>query len=265
MQKYQFFRIETFSHDNARGIVSEILRVPSYCKHVEQPLSTYPVFSGVFDLNEAPRLLRYLIEYSNAKTLHKTPHNRHVFAAGITSYPLTLDLIESDPAELALYLKWERLTLNFLKMEFKDNLFNVSSHLDERFPHLHFFVMPRLMPDGKINLNAHPGRNSNLKNQNETGKVKMCRFRAEMSALLRRFYHSVGIYLGMTLKGQITRKRALKRIWLKKIKPESDKKIEEMVKLKSVPTVCPENKPVITEWNNPFLYKCNVTKPLKSL
>ncbi len=179
---------------------------------------------GVFGLEEAPRLLRHLIKYSSAKRMRKTAQNRQVFASGTCSYPKPWLFIADSPF-LKEYEDWKSECLNFLKMEFGNDLFHVLEHRDERYAHLHFFVMPKLKPDGSICLTAHPGRYSNELNWKLNPSVKREKYKQAMRDLLNRFYQFVSSKFGFSRKSENVRKRVSRQKWEDELREISDKKI----------------------------------------
>jgi len=225
----QFISINAYNVSKARSIVSEAMRVKSYCKHVLNPIAPNVVFCDGFSPFDMPRLLRHLIKYSNAKTMHKLPKNRLVFCAGVVSYPKTPLFIESSQKEQLEYLKWKHLNNQFFDKEFGCDFMGTIEHLDERYAHLHYYVMPKLENSGKIALKAHPGRNFNLANQNESGSFKRKGYIQAMKDFLQRYYEQVGRLMGWSIRSSTPRKRVSREKWEDELKQISDKKILQML------------------------------------
>ena len=78
--------------------------------------------------------------------------------AGVVSYPGPRKEIDDDPVDQDIYLLWRRLTLAWLVAQFGEHLLSVVEHSDERYYHLHFYVVPTLGPRNRLNVGQlHPG------------------------------------------------------------------------------------------------------------
>lgn len=225
----QFISIKAYKLSDVPRIVKEAMRVQSHCRHVPEPTQPNTLFSKKLGLDRAVKFLKALCAKSAQMTGRKVRKDLLIFAAGTCSYPKTPMLIEKDPQERAKYEQWKQLSINHLKKEHGDDLFCVLEHTDERYLHLHYFCMPRLMPDGRINLVAHPGRTANIENQNEPPAVKRSAYKEAMRRYLDRYYKFVGFLMGWARKTQTPRKRVSKKQWEDTLKQVSDQKILKML------------------------------------
>ncbi len=219
---FPFISLQCYKLSDARGVVSEALRVPSYCKHVNNPKEPSVLFSVGYALKDLPKMLRSLVKLSNENSERRLRKDAIVFVAGAASFPVNPEAIEGSREHQIAYAKWKLLTLEFLKEQFQKDLFCVIEHTDERFAHLHFFVTPKLRLDYKIVCDAHPGRNSNLANQNLLGKEKQALYRKAMSAFLDLYFKKVGSKMGWQRKSPTPRKRVSREQWKEQHRSKSD-------------------------------------------
>ena len=76
--------------------------------------------------------------------------------AGVVSYPVERKAI--DDVDRDAYGLWCQDVIEWLKRHFGDHLISVVEHTDERFLHLHYFVVPTLDLHNRLNVNQlHPG------------------------------------------------------------------------------------------------------------
>lgn len=117
---------------NVRQIIAEAKREAKACPHVLNPQTPTKIY-GV-DLDEVERLAiaSKVGQYDsrNRKLRIDTP----ILLAGIASYPY-----DEYKANQKNFKSWLNDNLNWLKKIYGNNLKNVTLHLDETHPHIHFF------------------------------------------------------------------------------------------------------------------------------
>jgi hypothetical protein len=79
--------------------------------------------------------------------------------AGVVSYPWDHLSLCDDPVDSDAYSLWQQMTLAWLRHQFGYHLNSVVEHRDERYRHLHFYAVPNLLEDRRLDINQiHPGR-----------------------------------------------------------------------------------------------------------
>ena len=137
-----------------RDVLAEAGRETAACPHIEAPRPPKRLFG--LALPEVERAtLRQAEEARDAKG-RKLRKDSPVMLAGVLSYPVALaDMNERSRADYAV---WETRSLRWLSGRYGDTLASVVRHEDESFPHLHYFIVPRLTSDRRLDLEAvHPG------------------------------------------------------------------------------------------------------------
>lgn len=131
---------------NIRSVIAEAKREHDACPHVAEPQPPTKIFG--IELEEVERLaIACRNEYKDIQG-RKLRTDTPTLLAGITSYPNAQ--YESDPDK---YLEWQNDTVEWLKKHYGNNLKNITLHLDEEHPHLHFYA---ISADGKAK-NIHAG------------------------------------------------------------------------------------------------------------
>lgn len=146
------------SYSCINGVTREGARAPGATPHIREcgePHLLYgisPIEAGGIaieranqarDHGERPRRLR-----RDGKAL----------VAGVFSYPAPRRVLENDRGEMDTYLRWRDMTLAFLIQQHGDHLQSVVEHDDETYMHIHFYVLPQLRSDRRLDMPAiHPG------------------------------------------------------------------------------------------------------------
>jgi hypothetical protein len=140
------------------GITREGARVPSASKHIRYP-GEPRILHGRSPL-EAGNLATERADQAFDHGCRRRRLRRDGIAllAGVVSYPVPRQSVDEDPCDQDVYGWWRAMTVDWLVMQFGDHLHSVVEHADERFLHLHFYVVPQLQPNLRLNLNhIHPG------------------------------------------------------------------------------------------------------------
>jgi hypothetical protein len=151
---------------------------------------------------------------TSGKKLKKTAH---VLIAGVVSYPLETKYLKNNDEKLKLYEEWQKRTIKHIDQEFgADNVMCILEHTDEEYPHLHFYVKPKLTPDKTYTLDdLHPGRRA-VKEMGgytkENGKQRRIAYKAGMREFQDRFYNSVSSYFAHARTGP-RRQRLTREGW----------------------------------------------------
>jgi hypothetical protein len=154
------------------GITREGARIPGAANHIKYP-STPKLLYGCSPL-EAGRLAAERADqaYDHGRRRRGLRRDGIALLAGVASYPVLRKLVESDAAEKEAYMRWCAMTLLWLIQQFGEHLLSVVEHADENFLHLHYYVVPKLRPDGRLNLHEiHPGRRA----KRDAAEVDACK------------------------------------------------------------------------------------------
>lgn len=191
------------------GITREGARVPGACNHVR--LRAEPVILYGTSPIEAGQLatIRADQAYDHGKRLRRIRPNGWALLAGVISYPVPRKDVESDPAQKRRYLIWQKLVLRFLKRTFRDHLKSGVEHSDEKFLHLHFYVVPELRADRRLNTrDIHPGliMKRDAEEAGASKKVQDAAYRSGMSRWQDDYWWAVSRHLGHTRFGPARRR-----------------------------------------------------------
>ena len=149
--------------------------------------------------------------------------------AGVVSYPVPRQVVESDPAEKDVYLRWRAMLLAWLIQQFGEHLMSVVEHGDEEFPHIHFYVVPTLLPDRHLNLHEiHPGQRMK-RDAAEAGacqKFQDAAYRSGMARWQDDFWYAVSRHFGHDRYGP-KRARVSRRERLMEKRMEEEKARQE--------------------------------------
>jgi hypothetical protein len=139
------------------GVIAEAVRAPRNAPHVAFPDEPAQIF-GIDPLevaHQATELLR-LAKDSRGRRLRSSCVS---LIAGVATYPIPKSEMGGFVSDRDFYHLWEQQTLEFLQQEHGDALKCVLRHEDETHLHLHFYILPVLTMDGRLDfLHAHPGR-----------------------------------------------------------------------------------------------------------
>ncbi len=161
---YQFVHLESFSRKpDAKGrgtdfIFSEASRKPEASIHVEHPLPPVVVYGvdvgTVQEIHDtAAAAATIAVKGGHIRKLAKDKKTLHTVVA---SYPVTMAEIRDDPGKRKEAEEWEQRTISWLRALYGDDLKSVIRHEDEKFYHIHAYVVPLDEP-GMSALKYHPG------------------------------------------------------------------------------------------------------------
>lgn len=146
---FQFIHLETFSRKADKGgrtvsfVLDEADRQPDACQHVAVPAPPAVVFGSV--LSEVRTLHDTRASEAMTEAAGKPKRIRsdqHTLATVVSSFPVPWDEVRANAVQAAALADWERRTVGWLRDQFGDQLKAVVRHDDERYPHLHAYVLP---------------------------------------------------------------------------------------------------------------------------
>ncbi|MEP1445551.1 MAG: plasmid recombination protein [Paraglaciecola sp.] len=213
MSGYQFFHIETYARIPSRtgkkqsviGLVREAERHPNACLHIESPKKPTQLF-GKHPSIVADDIIKLSEQALDSKG-RKLRTDAQVLLAGVASYPIQCEQVTLDCPKLQ---KWLTLNLAFLKAEYGNALKSVILHLDENYPHIHFYCHPDLDGESKLNIrDIHCGmklRDSVPDKGIGSGKLRSRLYKQAMRDQQDRYHQQVGVECGLARIGPKTRK-----------------------------------------------------------
>lgn len=169
-----------------RDIAGEAERAPEHSLHVPVPQKPSLLF-GVLPSEAVAEAERRAIESKDVRG-RKIRKDAHVLLAGVASHPATVGQLV-DLATRKNYEQWSRDTLDWLKQKYGKSLLSVVEHLDEKHPHLHFYVVPQVGP-GFNAKSLHDGFKAAESAKNQVEQKRL--YCDAMRALQDDFFRAVG-------------------------------------------------------------------------
>ncbi len=213
MAGYQFFHVESYARfpsknlkkQGVSGIANEAERVSEACPHVDSP-RPYKLMMGCKP-SEAADIAILRSEQGKDKLGRKLRKDAQIMLAGVASYPVPI--AELNPSDEALN-HWLKLNYKFLRKKYGNRLKSIVAHTDEPYFHIHFYIIPELDDEGKMNIGqVHDGILARDLVGGKKAKEKMRAYKKAMRALQDDYFESVGKICGLTREG--ANKRRLSR------------------------------------------------------
>lgn len=183
----------TRSLRNVRQIIAEAKREPDACPHVENPLQPKHIY-GV-SLDEVEALAYESTDGKTDKRGRKLRDDTPIILAGIASYPR-----EEYESNQDNFKRWLDDTIAWLHTEYGDNLKNITMHLDEPHPHIHFYA---ISPTGRAK-DIHAGYIGEQEQKAQAGYTNASNKNAYKEAMREfqlRYNLDVGVPNGMLKDG----------------------------------------------------------------
>lgn len=217
MSGFQFLHVETYSiiaskdnkRQSARNVAAEADRFALACPHINnlrQPVRLYGCSA-----NEVVDLAEKIFKSAKDKLGRKIRKDANIILAGVTSYPVPIsELTPSDE-----YLKkWIFLNLQFFKEKYGEQYKSAIAHVDEKYFHIHFFVLPEVTSKNILNFSAiHDGILARESASQLGAKAKMRAYTEAMRAFQDEYHDKVGAPCGLTREGP-KRRRLTRKEWV---------------------------------------------------
>lgn len=222
---FQFVHFEGFSRQGGKSgrttdfVFGEAARRPDACPHVGEQQPPETVFGvGIKEVqalhDERAAIARDLMSNGRSRAIRKT---QQTLATVIASHPFTIAEVRNDSAKAAAVAAWERRTVAWLCAKYGDQLVGVVRHVDERFCHLHAYLLPgnAMMKVSDLHpghvakaavVDAGPRRGEDAKALNRRGDQA---YREAMRRWQDSYHQHVGVPCGLARLGP--GKRRLKR------------------------------------------------------
>ena len=154
------------------GITREGARIPGAANHIKYPRAPKLLY-GCSPLEAGRQATERADQaYDHGRRRRRLRRDGIALLAAVASYPVPRHVVENDSAEQATYRRWSKMTLDWTIEVFGEHLLSVVEHADENFLHLHYYVVPKLRPDGRLNLHEiHPGRRA----KRDAAEVDACK------------------------------------------------------------------------------------------
>lgn len=190
-------------------IVAEATRQPGHCEHVNQPLP--PVLIEGVDPMEIPAMISADVKAARKELRGSGTRIRGDTRSLVTyvgSFPLPTALLDADPANREAYETWKRDHIAFVKAEATAagaEVVSVVEHLDEEFPHVHAYALPRAVRGYRADA-VHPGAAARTAAV-AAGADPFAAYRQAMEGAQDRYSEAVGVPNGLTRFGPHRRDR----------------------------------------------------------
>jgi hypothetical protein len=143
--------------ETIEGVTAEAARVPGNVPHIRYPDEPRIVYGC--NPTEVGQQAIDLSYRARNRIGHRLKSDGVVLIAGVVTYPLPVADMGSFECDWDVYHLWVAETLRFLLEEHGDSLKSVVEHGEEAHLHLHFYTLPRLAADNRLDFSkAHPGR-----------------------------------------------------------------------------------------------------------
>lgn len=225
---FQFVHLQAYSRKgdgmgrSTSFVFNEARRDPAASIHVPTP--ALPVVIHGVSVNEAETM--HDVAADAARTTPKGGKERKVrkdqntLMTVIASHPYTVEEVHADCVKRGEVEHWERLTIEWLRHLYGDQLVSVVRHEDENHWHIHAYVLPD-EPEMKASA-LHPGQSAKLAvmsagpRGDEDSKAHNRRGDAAYKAAMRRwqdsYYEVVAVPCGLTRLGP-ARRRLTRAEW----------------------------------------------------
>jgi hypothetical protein len=225
-----FVHCQSFSRKPNRAgqcvaqVIGEGLRSGGYHPHVEDPKPPVPVFgdpSGFQQMHDAHVDARKTRAIKNGAVSERTIRtDRHTLFTIVASYPSLTTAVEASPQELTRFKRWVDLNLAWVWAQYRDQLKVAFVHLDETYPHIHFWLLPddpsadaALLHPGKV---AKRGTEARLKSEGVPSREAVAAGNRALKSAMRdwqdSYHRAVGAPLGMHRDGP-KRRRLSRSQW----------------------------------------------------
>jgi hypothetical protein len=213
---------------SVRDVMAEAKREIDACPHVEDPLPPEHIYG--ISLDQVEMLAYAFTQGQTDKIGRKLRVDTPILLAGTATYPR-----DNYEANHENFKCWLDDNVQWLQNEYGKNLKNITMHLDEANPHIHFFA---ISPTGRAkDIHAGYRAQKQQKSTNTTNKDNKNVYNQAMRDFQERYYRDVGAPNGMLKNGP--KKQRLSRIEYKskksdaKLMAERMREIEKMDKIVS--------------------------------
>lgn len=240
-----FIHCQSFSRKpNAAGqcvahVIGEGLRSGEYHPHVEDPKPPVPVFGnpeGFQQMHDGHVAARKTSAVKNGSVSERAIRaDRHTLFTIIASYPTPTTTVEGSTEGLKRFKRWVDLTMAWVQEQYGDQLKAAFAHIDEQYPHLHFWLLPN-DPSGDATY-LHPGKvtkretETRLKSEGATPrdalKAGNRALKETMRGWIDGYHQAVGAPLGMRRDGPKRRRLSRSQYMAEQAMLDHHRQLEE--------------------------------------
>lgn len=209
VQQYSFTASKDNKRQSARNVAAEADRFALACPHInhlKQPVRLYGCSA-----NEAVDEAEQIFKSAKDKLGRKIRKDANILLAGVTSYPIPI--AELNPIDENLK-KWIKLNLQFFREKYGAFYKSAIAHVDEKYFHIHFFVLPEVNENNVLNFSSiHDGIRARGSVSKLGAKAKVRAYSEAMRSFQDEYYEKVGIPCGLTREGP-KRRRLTRKEWV---------------------------------------------------
>jgi hypothetical protein len=166
MAETQFLHVDGYGRDSRErakpsrcigGIIAEAARIPGHCPHIKHPAEPRLLYGETLEeIAAAATLISMQARDTKGRRLRR---DGVVLIAGVATHPVPRADMTGSIAEREFYEHWKAETIEWLVNSSDIAVRCIIEHTDEEYSHLHFFALPTLTADFRLNFDAvHPGR-----------------------------------------------------------------------------------------------------------
>ncbi|MCA1300423.1 plasmid recombination protein [Stappia indica] len=148
---------------NVSGITAEGMRLPWASNHVPTPANPRILFGD--NPIRVGEVATAQADTATDPIGRKVRSDGIVLFGGVVSYPIAWSDVQTSTCSDTLR-NWTNATLAWLQSTFSSTLASVVLHVDEKYPHLHFYVLPHKV-GSQLDLTCHPGYNAREQTRQE--------------------------------------------------------------------------------------------------
>lgn len=229
----QFLHLQSFSRkpnkigQSVQQVLDEAARELEFSMHVDGPKPPNLIYGmppqRVRKMHDELVAAGYVEATLKDGTIAKRGirKDRHTLLTAVASYPLLTEQVADGSADRAEYERWIELNISWLKEMFGDRLVSVVEHVDEKYPHIHAFILPlgdasccarHLNPAWQVKEEAEALARESGKPSKEAVKFGNRAYRARGRELQDEYFTEVGLPAGLTRLGP-KRERLSREQW----------------------------------------------------
>ncbi|MFN9504330.1 MAG: plasmid recombination protein [Rubrivivax sp.] len=199
----QFARAHAYGGKQIDAVLGEADRQPELATHVTDPKPPAWLLGSAAAVRQA--VDGHMAEKAPVRlkgggiAWRKRRHDHKCLVAGVLSYPLPMSMfkkLQADPATRQkageAFVAWRNASVAWLQKQYGAKLAGVVLHIDERNPHIHFFVAGDAQ-------RLHPGMRAELVNDQrlEDPPARMAAHKAGLAAWLTQYHAEVSQRFGI--------------------------------------------------------------------
>jgi hypothetical protein len=180
------------------GMIGEVTRTKGCHPHIQHTAEPKLLFGrNPFEIAAEATILSLRAKDSRGRRLRR---DGKVLVSGVVTYPIPRVDLEQSAVERDIYESWKTETLAWLLERSGIVIECVIEHSDEEYMHIHYFALPTLTADLRLNFDAvHPGRRARDAAAKKTGIQRAAVQAAYQCAMIdwhNSFFNEVSVRFG---------------------------------------------------------------------